>query len=94
VTIHAHLHDPQSGQRGVSDYGSPWKKARYAIDFWTEGNGGCDCNRADFLWRANGGDPMSEDAPDFPCGEGGVLLEKLVDGDTGAVLWTPESEEA
>ncbi len=45
--------------------------------WWTDGNGGCDCNRANFFARAGG-----EPDPDEVCGETNyrVIEFRLPDG--------------
>lgn len=40
---------------------------------WTEGNYGCDCNRASFFAEAG----KEEGAEDFPCGEGAYSIPYL-----------------
>lgn len=55
-----------------------------AVEFhWSEGNYGCDCNRALFFARA-GGEPA--DPGDFPCGEGRYRAD-VRDAVTGEVLY-------
>jgi hypothetical protein len=58
------------GEERVYKDTSPWvppdETGSGSIWWWTEGNGGCDCNRALFFARA-GSEPEPEDDP--PCGE-------------------------
>ena len=50
---------------------------------WTEGNFGCDCNRAQIFARA-----LGKDAPeDPPCGEEQFVVQ-LIDPATGTVVYT------
>lgn len=57
--------------------------------WWTEGNGGCDCNRSLFLNREYGlglGEKNKEDddVPNLPCGDTIELLSLTVDGKNAA----------
>lgn len=49
---------------------------------WSEGNYGCDCNRALFFARAGG-----EPDPDVECSDGRYRVEKIVDA-TGVVVYS------
>lgn len=52
---------------------SEWKNIEYARNWWTEGNGGCDCNRELEFLRATTGEPQH----DPPCGNGRYTVEVL-----------------
>ena len=90
VKVAAHLYNPATGERGV-DVGEypvqPWDLAEdggTAYFMWTEGNYSCDCNRRLFLWYAL--HPGETEEPDFECGEGAILVEKLVVVGSGCVI--------
>lgn len=70
------------------------------IFHWTEGNYGCDCNRSMFFYRA-GFDEITQDVIDrswdeeLECnpgmpGDNIIVLDKLVNADTGEVIWIPK----
>jgi hypothetical protein len=60
--------DPFKNPRDLSRYGSKIEALDGLLEGilfqWTEGNYGCDCNRARFFARA-----AEEDDPDVPCGD-------------------------
>ena len=63
-------------------------EAEYAdgqLFWWTEGNGGCDCNRSLTLNRAHGlnlgvKDAEDDDVPCMPCDHTITLVRLVVDG--------------
>jgi hypothetical protein len=57
---------------------------------WTDGNYGCDCNRALFIEREYGESPIEgqEDFPWFPCGDRITLVSLTIDDQT----WDMEEE--
>lgn len=55
---------------------------------WTDGNYGCDCNRALFFARAAG-----DDEPDIDCGEEAYSVLRVED-ETGRILYGGDSKVA
>lgn len=49
-------------------YNMPWGEG--STYHWTDGNMGCDCNRALEFWRAQHPAATLEEEPDFECGDG------------------------
>lgn len=50
------------------------------VFWWTEGNGGCDCNRGSAFERAGGADKDEQDFADFPChAESQYLVRVTID---------------
>jgi len=52
------------------DFG-PWEE--HSDYIWTDGNYGCDCNRANFFVRAGGG--IVHDILAAPCGDGAYSIK-------------------
>ena len=54
------------------------------VFWWTEGNGGCDCNRSLYLNREHalglGECEHNDDVPNLPCGDTMTLVSLTVDG--------------
>lgn len=47
---------------------------------WTDGNMGCDCNRALEFWRAKHPGATLEEEPEVPCGHGAYRVTIRVGG--------------
>ena len=78
VLLHSHL----TGRRYVvSSFTGPFDY--HALFWWTEGNMGCDCNRAIFCGEDDDTDEL------LPCGETGYSLLAIVEA-TSDIL--PEYE--
>lgn len=66
-----YLRNNETGEeRGVENDG-PWNKTTEYL--WTDGNFGCDCNRALLFASAK-----AEKNPQRACGDGGFLIVKVV----------------
>lgn len=59
-------------------YNRPWGDG--SEYHWTDGNMGCDCNRAMEFWRAHHPDAALEDEPEFPCGGGAYRVTVYING--------------
>lgn len=59
-------------------YPYPWGDGSEYL--WTDGNMGCDCNRATEFWRAKHPGASLEEEPDFPCGDGAYRVTIWVGG--------------
>lgn len=60
------------------------REVRDTLEFgWSDGNYGCDCNRALFFARANG-----EDEPDIECGETAYAVDWIKDAETGEIVYS------
>jgi hypothetical protein len=46
------LHNTANGRRGIYHDARAYPDADSALEFWTDGEGGCDCNRQIAMWRA------------------------------------------
>lgn len=58
-----------------------------SIWWWTEGNGGCDCNRALFFLRAGG---ESDDDDETECGHTAYRIPQIVLPDGTRIRVDPE----
>lgn len=87
MTALVHLHDTTTDERAVYVHELEDGDADLALYMWDEGNYACDCNRRRFMWRLL---HPGADEPDFPCGDGHVRVEQIVDAETGHILAGPE----
>jgi hypothetical protein len=73
IEVIAHIRKNETGE--VRRYADEWEEGGAYLFQWTEGNYGCDCNRAIFFERVAGNE-LEWDEP--PCGEGrySVNLER------------------
>lgn len=55
---------------------------------WGEHNDSCDCNRALYFARAAG---IKADDPEAQCGDGRYVVDKIVNADTGAIMYTEDA---
>lgn len=91
VQVAAHLFNPETGERAVYTHehlvlDDPEYDLCGVVWFlWTDGNFGCDCNRSTFLERALGKIGPNEFG-ELVCGDGGIIVEKLVEVATGRVI--------
>jgi len=74
----------ETGERRWIHHWSPvWKDGSDWSDFmWSEGNYSCDCNRRNFFNDVGAG------LEDNECGEGGFIVEKIIDTRTGELLYS------
>ena len=78
MTYRAYIVKVETGEgRWYEMDGCEWGDG--SVFFWTEGNFGCDCNRADSWLRAAGIEPEDDGSP---CGDGAyrVPYVELSDG--------------
>lgn len=79
--------DTQTGERRVVRWeGMPWFE--HSDFFWSDGNFGCDCNRA-IVWDDERANPEQPNL-DRPCGEGRFLL-CILSAETGRELYRDDS---
>ena len=67
VVVEVEIFDSETGERGRLERAEMMREGEEApsTDWWEDGNGGCDCNRAILLAQSQG-----KEIPDAPCGEG------------------------
>lgn len=67
-----------------------WDWDEHSEYYWTDGNGGCDCNQEIFFNRAKG-----EEAPDRKCGDEAYapLYAQLPDGKRIGIYLTDEQAQ-
>lgn len=75
VLYDVHITDTATGETRVVPFGHPWYD--HSGHWWSEGNYGCDCNRAGVF-----GNPDE----DFPCGDTRYRV-RCVERGTGRVLY-------
>jgi hypothetical protein len=71
------------------DYIDSWDYSEDGLIFyWTDGNFGCDCNRALALWN------WSDEAKDIPCNVEGnrIRLLRIAEQETGHIIHETEQE--
>lgn len=79
----AHITDTTTGETRTYVCEHPWEQ--HSDFLWSEGNFGCDCNRALFFARAAGED----DDIDLPCGE--TRFRVRITGPNGKELYRDEA---
>jgi hypothetical protein len=86
-TVTLHLLERATGRRATYRMESFQDSGEEFEPHWyTEGNGGCDCNRSDWFGAAVG------EELDDACGDGERFhLEKIVRDDTGQVVYEADA---
>ena len=93
--IDVYLRDLNTGYSDVYHTHDPFDNEFYNNGFgtylWSEGNYSCDCNRSLFLYcYAENGTGKYKD---YPCGEGNIIIDKIVRVDTGEILYSENEED-
>lgn len=78
--VRIRFRDTETGEEGVHTYDITQERADDVDDdegfFWTDGNGGCDCERARLIAASHG-----RPDPNIGCGSWRVVIEEAtVDG--------------
>ena len=83
--IDVYLRDTRDGYiRVISDTGYPSIDGDpFSAFIWSEGNYLCDCNRSLFLY--------DDEDKKLPCGEGTIVIDKIVKCDTGEILYREDT---
>ena len=96
TTLHLiiHLHDTLTGEAAI------WRTTETRQEtetreeqvgliryMWSDGNYGCDCNRRLFLDRAQG---REVEVGAYPCSERRVVVDCIMDDETGELLYRDE----
>ena len=91
--IEVHLRDTLTGKTGV--YPCTGQTSEFNSHFddylWTDGNYGCDHNRALFLYGWD--DDTANDDEVFNCVSQRILIDKIVRTDTGETVYGPETTQ-
>ena len=83
MKIDVYLRDTRTGYTNVYHENDDEPFVDYG---WSEGNFSCDCNRSILLY------PEDEEK-ELPCGNGTIVIDKIVRTDTGEILYTEKEEE-
>lgn len=67
-----------TGAKASVTYNLAWGEG--SLYWWTDGNMGCDCNRALSFWRAQHPEATLDEEPDFACGEGAYRVAIRANG--------------
>lgn len=94
VRLEVHLRDTVTGTTGIDTKSRGWidgdeVPGHVNAFWWEEGNAACDCNRMAFLYDTAGADdPDAEESDGYPCGDGRVVIDRIVRLDTGEVIYS------
>lgn len=72
------FHETATGATAHVTYNMSWGEG--SLYLWTEGNMGCNCNRALDFWRARNPGATLKEEPDFECGRGQYRVTIRVGG--------------